>query len=55
VTNPFPRSCKFNSVVSDASRIWPTFFQPTVVRAFRILVENRTFSMGVSSDSSDAG
>src|SRR5450631_2830591 len=42
-------------VASEASRISPTVFHPAAVRAFRILVENRTFSMGVSSGSSGAG
>ncbi len=55
VTEPGPRSCRPNSVASEASRISPTVFHPTAVTAFLILVENRTFSMGVSSGSSGAG
>src|SRR5712672_656777 len=54
-TDPFPRSWRFNNIASDASRISPTVFKPAVVSAFRTLVENRTFSMGVSSGSSGAG
>jgi hypothetical protein len=55
VTEPGPRSCRPNSVASEASRISPTVFHPTAVTAFLILVENRTFSMGVSSGSFGAG
>src|ERR1700724_3271477 len=55
VTEPGPRSCRPNSVASEASRISPTVFHPVAVTAFLILVENRTFSMGVSSGSSGAG
>src|SRR5450631_1142105 len=54
-TDPFPRSWRLNNVASDAARISPTVFTPAVVRAFRTLVENPTFSMGVSSGSSGAG
>jgi hypothetical protein len=54
-TEPFPRSGRPKSVASEASRISPTVFQPAAVTAFRILVENRTLSRGVSSGSSGAG
>src|SRR6202051_4394977 len=55
VTEPGPRSCRPNSVASEASRISPTVFHPTAVTAFLILVENRTFWMGVSAGSAGAG
>src|SRR3954452_931405 len=54
-TEPFPRSCRPNSVASEASRISPTVFQPAAVTAVRIFVENRALSIGVSSGNSGAG
>jgi hypothetical protein len=50
-----PQFCKLKSVAADASRISPIVFILAALSAFRILVENRTFSMGVSSGSSGAG
>src|ERR1700738_2442066 len=54
-SEPFPKSGRLISVASDASRTWPTVFRSAVRRAFWILVENSTRSIGVSSGSSGSG
>jgi hypothetical protein len=50
-----PRSCKLSRLSSDVSRTSPIVLMPAAFNAFRILVENRTCSMSVSSGSSGAG
>lgn len=45
-TEPAPRSCKFNSVASEASRISPDDLRPPAVRALRIRVEKWIFQRG---------
>src|SRR5438876_6188436 len=54
-SEPFPKTGRLISVSSDISRTSPTVFRSAARRAFWILVENNTRSIGVSSGSSEVG
>ena len=54
-TEPWPRFRKLNKASSDAALTSPTVLRSPNSSAFRILVEKRTCSSGVSSGSSGVG
>jgi hypothetical protein len=54
-SEPLPKSGRLIRVSSDISRTSPTVFRSAARRAFWILVENRTRSIGISSGNSGVG